>query len=79
VSPNVVLLINVIASASVGGLAFAAWLATRRRFAAETVGRAEADARRIVRDAERDAETRRKEALLDAKEKAHDLLMESER
>ena len=34
---------------------------------------------RIVRDAERDAETRRKEALLDAKEKAHEIVTDAER
>jgi ribonucrease Y len=79
VSPSVVLLINVLATATVAAVAFGAWVANRRRVAAETVGRAEDEAGRIVRDAERDAETRRKEALLDAKEKAHDLLMESER
>src|SRR5262249_48924771 len=57
---------------------FAVWLANRKRIAAETVGRAEEQALRIVKDAERDAETRKKEALLEAKEKAHDLLMDAE-
>src|SRR4051812_44168725 len=54
-------------------------MANRKRIAAETIGRAEETALRISRDAERDAETRKKEALLDAKEKAHDILMEAER
>ncbi|MEA2464960.1 MAG: ribonucrease, partial [Acidobacteriota bacterium] len=58
---------------------YAVWLANRRRIAAETVGRAEEQALRIARDADRDAETRKKEALLEAKEKAHDILMEAER
>jgi len=66
-------------TAAVAALAFAVWLANRKRIAAETVGRAEEQALRIVKDAERDAETRKKEALLDAKEKAHEILMEAER
>src|SRR5262249_54525213 len=49
------------------------------RIAAETVGRAEEQALRIIKDAERDAETRRKETLLEAKEKAHEVTMEAER
>jgi ribonuclease Y len=61
------------------GAVFGYWLANRKRLAAETIGRAEAHAASLVKDAEREAETRKKEALLDAKEKAHDLLMETER
>ena len=58
---------------------FAYWIATRRRIAAETIGRAERMPRRILRDAERDAEARKKEALLEAKDAAHDLRQEAER
>jgi ribonuclease Y len=58
---------------------FGVWVANRKRIAAETIGRAEEHAQRLVKDAERDADTRRKEALLDAKEKAHDVLVEAER
>ena len=54
------------------------WVANRRRIAAETVGRAEEQAVRILRDAEREADTRRKEALLEAKERAHELRVEAE-
>ncbi len=57
---------------------YAYWLANRRRLAAETLGRAEEQARAIVREAEREGDTRRKEALLDAKERAHDLRVEAE-
>jgi ribonuclease Y len=57
---------------------FAWWLANRKRLAAETLGRAEEQARAVLRDAERDADARRKEALLDAKERAHDLRVEAE-
>jgi ribonuclease Y len=58
---------------------FLYWVASRKRIAAETVGRAEARADQLRKDSEREAETRRKEALLEAKEKAHDLLVEGER
>ena len=68
-----------IVTAIVGAAVFTAWIANRKRIAAETVGRAEEQALRIVKDAERDAETRRKEALLEAKEKAHEVLMDAER
>ncbi|HUR33247.1 MAG TPA: ribonuclease Y [Vicinamibacterales bacterium] len=70
---------SVVLALVTAGAVFAVWVANRRRIAAETVGRAEEQALRILRDAERDAETRRKETLLDAKEKAHDLLTEAER
>ena len=71
--------INAVITAVAAGAVFAVWVANRKRIAAETVGRAEESALRIVKDAERDAETRRKEALLEAKEKAHDVLVEAER
>ncbi len=61
------------------GAVFLVWVANRKRIAAETVGRAEEQALRIVKDAERDADNHRKETLLDAKEKAHDILTDAER
>src|SRR5580765_2867196 len=57
---------------------FLYWVANRKRIAAETVGRAEEQSLRIHKDAERDADTRKKEALLEAKEKAHELRLEAE-
>jgi ribonuclease Y len=72
-------LVNFIVTILAAIAVFAAWVANRKRIAAETVGRAEEQALRITKDAERDAESRKKEALLDAKEKAHELLMEAER
>ena len=59
-------------------MVFAVWVATRKRTAAHTVGRAQEEASRLIRDAERDAENLRKEADLAAKEQAHTLLQESE-
>jgi ribonuclease Y len=72
-------IIPAVVTAVVAAAAFAVWMANRKRIAAETIGRAEETALRIAREAERDAETRKKEALLDAKEKAHEILMEAER
>jgi len=64
---------NVVVTLVVTGVAFAAWVASRRRIAADTIGRAEEQARRLATDAARDADTRRKEVLVDAKERAHDI------
>jgi ribonuclease Y len=72
-------LISVALALIASGAVFAVWVANRRRIAAETVGRAEEQALRILRDAERDADSHRKELLLDAKEKAHEILTEAER
>ena len=55
------------------------WIANRRRIAAETIGRAQEQAQRIRRDAERDAEARLKEAVLAGKERAHEMLVDAER
>jgi ribonuclease Y len=79
VLPLVEYVIDVLVTIVTAGAVFAVWIANRKRIAAETVGRAEEQARRIVTDSERDSETRRKEVLLDAKEKAHDLLADAER
>ena len=57
---------------------FAVWVATRKWTAAHTIGRAQEEASRLVRDAERNAENLRKEAELGAKERAHALLQDSE-
>jgi ribonuclease Y len=72
-------LINVLVTLVTAAAVFAVWVANRKRIAAETIGRAEEQALRVMKDAERDAETRKKETLLDAKEKAHDLLTQAER
>ncbi|MGE3842826.1 MAG: ribonuclease Y [Vicinamibacterales bacterium] len=61
------------------GAVFAYWVANRKRIAAETVGRAEQQASRLLRDAEREADARRKEVVLDAKEQAHLIAVEADR
>jgi ribonucrease Y len=72
-------LINATITLALGAAVFGWWVANRKRIAAETIGRAEEQALRVAKDAERDAETRKKEALLEAKEKSHEILMEAER
>ncbi len=72
-------LIALLVTIVTGAAMFAVWVANRKRIAAETVGRAEEQALRILKDAERDAETRKKETLLEAKEKAHEIVTEAER
>jgi ribonuclease Y len=76
---NFVLLINGAVTLAVAAAVFAVWLANRKRLAADTVGRAEAHALRITKEAERDAEAHKKEALLEAKEKAHEVLVEADK
>ena len=58
-----------------GGAVFFVWVATRKRIAAETVGRAAQDAARILRD----AEAQQKELVLAGREEAHGLLRDAER
>ena len=62
-----------------GGAVFFVWLATRKRIAAATVERAEQDAARILRDAQRDAEAQQKELVLAGREEAHGLVRDAER
>jgi ribonuclease Y len=71
--------IDFLVAGAAAAAVFAYWLASRKRLAAETLGRARTDSERLVRDAQREAETAKKEALLAAKEKAHELLMDAER
>jgi ribonuclease Y len=55
------------------------WVANRRRIAADTVGRAAADSERLISQTEREIEAIRKEAALEAREKAHVATAEAER
>jgi ribonuclease Y len=77
--PSFGLLLNFIVTVVAAAAVYAAWVANRKRIAAETVGRAEEQALRIIKDAERDGEARKKESALEAKEKAHDILVDAER
>ena len=72
-------LINFVVTAVAAAAVAMYWIANRKRIAAETVGRAEEQALRVMRDAEREAESRKKEAILEAKEKAHEVRTQAER
>ena len=71
--------INVVVTAIVAGVWFAAWYASRKRLAADTVGRAEERARQLLGDAERQADHLRKEGELAAKETYYTLRAEFEK
>ena len=71
--------IPVTAALLAAALVFVVWVITRKRIAEQTLGRAQEQAARLIREAERDVGTRTKEAELLAKERAHALLQESER
>jgi len=77
--PGYYLIFNALVTAAVSGGVLLWWLASRRRIAADTVGRAKAEAERLVRSAEREAESLRKEAALSAREQAHELATEADR
>jgi ribonucrease Y len=78
VLPIFVYVANFVITIGAAGIVYAVWLSNRKRLAAETVGRAEEQAGRLIKDAERDADAHKKEALLEAKEKAHELLRDAE-
>ncbi len=74
-----VFLLNALVTGAVGGSLFVWWLSARRRLADSTLAAARGEADRIVRQAERDAETFRKEAAIEAREKAHEIAADTER
>ena len=59
--------------------AIAWWTASRKSLADATISQSRAESERILRQAERDAENIRKEAALEAREKAHTVVSETER
>ena len=79
-SPSAVYLIGILSA--VADLTTVAviiwWVASRRRIAADTIGRAQADAALLRQQAGRDAESLTREAQLEAREKAHLLVSEAE-
>jgi ribonucrease Y len=77
--PSAVYLINGGISAGVAILALVWWVASRRRLGTEIVGRAQEHAQQLRQQAERDADNVKKEALLEAREKSHELVSEAER
>ena len=65
--PIIGYVINAVITAVAAAAVYAVWVANRKRIAAETIGRAEEQALRVTKEAERDAEARKKESLLEAK------------
>ncbi len=78
-STSGVLVVNVLVTVVAATIVFLIWIANRKRIAAETIGRSKEQALQIVTNAQLSAETRGKEILLDAKERAHELVTEAER
>ncbi len=74
-----VALVVVIVSIAVGGLCFYAGETHRRKTAEAKIGSAEEEARRLVNDAIRSAEQKRKETLSEAREEIYRLKAESEK
>ncbi len=60
-------------------ISFVLGSAYRRRSSEKTIGSAEAEAKRILSEAMKTAETRKKELLLEAKEESHQLRQDTER
>ncbi|MEE1053920.1 MAG: ribonuclease Y [Acutalibacteraceae bacterium] len=60
-------------------IGFFAGSAFRRKSAEKTIGSAETEAKRILNDAMKTAETRKKETLLEAKEEIHQLRQDTEK
>jgi ribonuclease Y len=63
----------------VGIAALVWWISHRKRLAAETVGRAQEEARILRLHTQREAESLKKEAQLEAREQAHALIADAER
>ena len=66
-------LANAAITAAISGGAVAYWLASGRHHLDHTIDRAKAEAEQVTRQAEREADTLRKEAALEARELAHQL------
>jgi len=79
VSPLLGYLIASLVAALATAAIFALSLASRKRLGADAVSRGEEQAGRLIRDAERDAETRKKEVLLEARERAHEIVTTAEK
>ena len=71
-------LANAAITAAISGGAVTYWLVSARRSMGAGVHRARAEADQITRQAEREAETLRKEAALEARERAHELASAAE-
>ncbi len=78
-SETVIYLIFGVAALLLAVIGFVLGSVYRRRSSEKTIGSAEAEAKRILSDAMKNAETRKKELLLEAKEETHQLRQDTER
>lgn len=69
----------IVAAAIAGAVAFIAGVAHRKKIAESEIGSAEQEAKRIISDALKTAEARKKEAILEGKDEIHRQRTESER
>ena len=77
--PVLVVIIGVACAAVAGAIAFFAGIRYRKKKAEFSIGSAEEEAKRIVGDAIKTAEAKKKEAVLEGKDEIHRLRDESER
>ena len=75
----VCILIAVLAAAAAGFVAFAAGVSYRKKQAEAAIGSAEQEAKRIVSDAIKTSEAKKKETILEGKDEIHRLRTESEK
>lgn len=73
------IIIGTAAAVVLGIVGFFVGTAFRRKSAEKTIGSAEDEAKRILNDALKTAETRKKEALIEAKDEIHQLRQETEK
>jgi ribonuclease Y len=77
-SPSAVYLTLGAVADLIGVAALLWWFSSRKRIAAQTIGRAEELSRQLRQQAERDAESIKKEAQIEAREKTHAIMAEAE-
>ena len=77
-SPSAVYLTLGAVADLIGVAALLWWFSSRKRIAAQTIGRAEELSRQLRQQAERDAESIKKEAQIEAREKTHAIMADAE-
>ena len=79
VSPVIAAVIAVVAGVVAAAIAFFAGVSYRRKTAAAKIGSAEEEAKRLINDAMKAAQQKRKEALIEAKDEAFQLKAEADK
>ena len=78
-SPIVLIVIGIIAILAVFAIAFKLGVQNRKKVAEAVLGSAEEEAKRLISEAIKNAESKKKEALLEAKDEAHKMRNDSEK